>query len=85
MGSARFVFLRRSSPRAPPPKHTPLTEPPQERPEDIPTGELPRTLLLVADRLLANTVTPGTRVTVVGIYSTFKARGGGLVGGFWRV
>ena len=54
----------------------------QERPEDIPTGELPRTLLLVADRLLASTVTPGTRVTVVGIYSTFKARGSwGWVGG----
>lgn len=44
----------------------------QERPEDIPTGELPRTLLLVADRRLCNQVTPGTRVTIIGIYSTFK-------------
>lgn len=45
----------------------------QERPEDIPTGELPRTLMMVADRALVNLVTPGTRVVVTGIYSTFRA------------
>lgn len=45
---------------------------PQEKPEDVPTGELPRTVMLVADRHCCNTVTPGTRVTVCGIYSTYK-------------
>jgi len=44
----------------------------QERPEDVPTGELPRTLLCVADRLLVGTVTPGTRVLVTGIYCTHR-------------
>jgi len=46
----------------------------QEKPEEVPTGELPRTVLLVADRHLVNRVTPGTRVNVVGIYSTFKGK-----------
>jgi DNA replication licensing factor MCM5 len=44
----------------------------QERPEDVPTGELPRTLLCVADRLLVGRVTPGTRVLVTGIYCTHR-------------
>lgn len=46
----------------------------QEKPEDVPTGELPRTVMLVVDRHNCNLVTPGTRVTVTGIYSTFKVR-----------
>ncbi len=41
----------------------------QERPEDVPTGELPRAMTLVADRHLVGRVAPGTRVTVTGIYS----------------
>lgn len=41
----------------------------QERPEDVPTGELPRAMTLVADRHLVGRVSPGTRVTVTGIYS----------------
>lgn len=49
----------------------------QERPEDVPTGDLPRTLMLVADRHLVGRVIPGTRVTVVGIYSTAKQAKGG--------
>jgi DNA replication licensing factor MCM5 len=44
----------------------------QERPEDVPTGELPRALLCVADRLLVGRVTPGTRVLVTGIYCTHR-------------
>jgi DNA replication licensing factor MCM5 len=40
----------------------------------VPTGELPRTVMLVADRFCVNKVTPGTRVTVTGIYSTFRVR-----------
>ena len=39
----------------------------QEAPELIPVGEIPRSYLLYAERNLVNIVTPGTRVTVVGI------------------
>ena len=46
----------------------------QERPEDVPTGDLPRTLLAVADRALAGGIAPGTRVIAVGVYSTFAAK-----------
>ena len=60
----------------------------QERPEDIPTGELPRTLLMITDRRLVGRVTPGTRVTVTGIYCTHRSKamdkpggGGGGAGG----
>lgn len=45
----------------------------QENPEDVPTGELPRNMLLSADRNLVQTVVPGTRVTVMGIYSIYQA------------
>jgi DNA replicative helicase MCM subunit Mcm2 (Cdc46/Mcm family) len=44
----------------------------QERPEDVPTGELPRNILLAVDRCMVGTIAPGTRVTAVGIYSTFQ-------------
>ena len=46
----------------------------QERPEDVPTGELPRTLLMVADRHLVGRVSPGTRVRVTGIYCTHRSK-----------
>eukprot|EP00249_Psilotum_nudum_P028869 c38848_g1_i1 orf=883-3066(-) len=45
----------------------------QENPEDVPTGELPRNMLLSADRNVVQTVVPGTRVTVMGIYSIYQA------------
>ncbi|GJN22494.1 hypothetical protein PR202_gb10059 [Eleusine coracana subsp. coracana] len=45
----------------------------QENPEDVPTGELPRNVLLSVDRHLVQTIVPGTRLTVVGIYSVFQA------------
>ncbi|CAM6127448.1 unnamed protein product [Calypogeia fissa] len=45
----------------------------QENPEDVPTGEMPRNLLLAVDRSLVQKIVPGTRVTVVGIYSIFQA------------
>jgi DNA replication licensing factor MCM5 len=41
----------------------------QERPEDVPTGELPRSLTATCDRGLVGTVSPGTRVTIVGVYA----------------
>ncbi|KAK9706033.1 hypothetical protein RND81_07G100600 [Saponaria officinalis] len=45
----------------------------QENPEDVPTGELPRNMLLSIDRHLVQTIVPGTRLTVMGIYSIFQA------------
>lgn len=45
----------------------------QENPEDVPTGELPRNILLSVDRHLVQTIVPGTRLTIMGIYSIFQA------------
>lgn len=45
----------------------------QETPDKVPVGELPRHILLSADRYLSNKVGPGTRVTVTGIYSIFQS------------
>ncbi|KAJ8480570.1 hypothetical protein OPV22_024297 [Ensete ventricosum] len=45
----------------------------QENPEDVPTGELPRNILLSIDRHLVQTIVPGTRLTVMGIYSIYQA------------
>jgi DNA replication licensing factor MCM5 len=44
----------------------------QEAPEQVPTGEMPRHILLAADRYLVDTVSPGTRVSIIGVYSIFK-------------
>jgi len=50
----------------------------QESPEDVPTGEMPRSILLSVDRSLVDRVSPGTRVSIMGISSIFNAaRGGG--------
>lgn len=68
--------VSKHSPTSPDPLpgiHTTLPIP-QERPEDVPTGELPRTLLMVADRHLVGRVTPGTRVRVTGIYCTHRSQ-----------
>lgn len=45
----------------------------QERPEDVPTGELPRSMQLIVDRHLVGKTAPGTRVTAYGIYSIYQA------------
>ncbi|KAJ8514928.1 hypothetical protein ONZ45_g7590 [Pleurotus djamor] len=45
----------------------------QEAPDMVPVGELPRHLLLSADRYLTGKVVPGSRVIVTGIYSTFQS------------
>ncbi|OAE20741.1 hypothetical protein AXG93_2269s1020 [Marchantia polymorpha subsp. ruderalis] len=47
----------------------------QENPEDVPTGEMPRNMLLAVDRTLVQKIVPGTRVTVLGIYSIYQAGG----------
>jgi len=49
----------------------------QERPEDVPTGELPRNMSVLVDRLLVGKISPGTRVTVVGIYSVCGSKDSG--------
>ncbi|KAJ9072771.1 minichromosome maintenance protein 5 [Entomophthora muscae] len=51
----------------------------QELHDKVPEGDVPKHLLLSADRCLVNQVVPGTRATVIGIYSTFQSgssRGG---------
>ena len=44
----------------------------QECPESVPTGEMPRNILLVADRYLVDKVAPGARVSVFGIASLYS-------------
>ncbi|KAL3911716.1 MAG: hypothetical protein SGPRY_008592 [Prymnesium sp.] len=41
----------------------------QESPEMVPTGEMPRSVMLAADRHLVDRAVPGSRVTVTGIMS----------------
>jgi len=54
----------------------------QEAPEMVPTGEMPRNLLLSADRSLVDRVAPGTRVSVLGVVSLFNSgKSGGGRGG----
>jgi len=49
----------------------------QEAPERIPTGEMPRSVLLAVERSLVDTAPPGTRVSVLCIPTMF---GGGFKG-----
>ena len=48
----------------------------QEAPELIPTGEMPRTVLLTCDRALTDKCTPGNRVIVMGVLSITKKQSG---------
>ncbi|PGH00765.1 hypothetical protein AJ79_08103 [Helicocarpus griseus UAMH5409] len=48
----------------------------QEAPDQVPVGELPRHILISADRYLANRVVPGSRCTVMGVFSIYQAKGG---------
>ncbi|KAF8078299.1 MCM2/3/5 family-domain-containing protein [Lyophyllum atratum] len=45
----------------------------QEAPDMVPVGELPRHMLLSADRYLTGKVVPGSRIVATGIYSTFQS------------
>ncbi|KIJ38417.1 hypothetical protein M422DRAFT_258780 [Sphaerobolus stellatus SS14] len=45
----------------------------QEAPDMVPVGELPRHMLLSADRYLTGQVVPGSRIIATGVYSTFQA------------
>lgn len=44
----------------------------QEAPDMVPVGEMPRHILLSADRYLTGRVIPGTRCTVTGVYSIYQ-------------
>lgn len=44
----------------------------QEAPDQVPVGELPRHVLISADRHLTNRVVPGSRCTVMGIFSIYQ-------------
>ncbi|KIM67099.1 hypothetical protein SCLCIDRAFT_108528 [Scleroderma citrinum Foug A] len=45
----------------------------QEAPDMVPVGELPRHMLLSADRYITGKVVPGSRIIATGIYSTFNS------------
>ena len=47
----------------------------QEAPDQVPVGELPRHVLISADRYLTNRVVPGSRCTVMGIFSIYQNKG----------
>ncbi|KAF2455444.1 MCM2/3/5 family-domain-containing protein [Lineolata rhizophorae] len=47
----------------------------QEAPDQVPVGELPRHILISADKYLTNKVVPGTRCTIMGIFSIYQAKG----------
>jgi DNA replication licensing factor MCM5 len=49
----------------------------QEAPEMVPTGEMPRSVLVAVERGLVDKAAPGTRVTVLAIASLFNTGGGG--------
>ena len=53
----------------------------QEAPEMVPTGEMPRSVLLSIDRSLVDKAIPGNRVTVTGIMSIMSNAGKGGPGG----
>lgn len=56
----------------------------QESPDNVPVGEMPRHIILQADRYMTNQVVPGSKVTLVGIYSIYQSKqksGGNGVGG----
>ena len=47
----------------------------QEAPDQVPVGELPRHILVSADRYLTNLVAPGSRCTVMGVFSIYQSKG----------
>ena len=53
----------------------------QESPEMVPTGEMPRSVMLSVDRHLVDREIPGNRVTVTGIMSIMQNAGKGGPGG----
>ncbi|KAK1862575.1 hypothetical protein I4F81_005143 [Pyropia yezoensis] len=55
----------------------------QELPEQVPTGEMPRSIELAVDRRLTDLAAPGVRISVLGVYSDAAGYSGGrTVAGF---
>lgn len=56
----------------------------QECPEVVPTGEMPRSVIMSVDRYLVDLATPGTRVSIIGVFSLYtpnnKSSSGGANG-----
>lgn len=48
----------------------------QEAPDQVPVGELPRHILISADRHLTNRVVPGSRCTIMGVFSIYQQNKG---------
>jgi len=46
----------------------------QETPENIPTGEIPRSFQVLCDRVLVNRISPGTRLNIIGVLSVFNKK-----------
>ncbi len=44
----------------------------QEAPDQVPVGELPRHIKISADRYLTNRVIPGSRCTIMGVFSIYQ-------------
>ena len=44
----------------------------QEAPDQVPVGELPRHIRISADRYLTNRVVPGSRCTIMGVFSIYQ-------------
>lgn len=49
----------------------------QEAPDAVPVGELPRHVVVSADRYLTNRVVPGSRCTVMGVFSIYSQQKSG--------
>jgi DNA replication licensing factor MCM5 len=47
----------------------------QEAPDQVPVGELPRHIMISADRYLTNRVVPGSRCTIMGVFSIYQNKG----------
>ena len=48
----------------------------QEAPDQVPVGELPRHILVSAERYLTNRVVPGSRCTIMGIFTIYQSKAG---------
>lgn len=48
----------------------------QEAPDQVPVGELPRHILVSAERYLTNRVVPGSRCTIMGVFSIYQQNKG---------